>query len=77
MCSTLCKVRSEAVSPDVFHLVLVWQRWHGTLWILFAELFIEKDKVCESTTDFHGMILEGCKISLLNKSQSRLASLDI
>ena len=54
----VCEGWAEAVTPDVFHLVLVWQRGNSTLWILLAEFFVEKDEIGEASTDFDERLLE-------------------
>lgn len=52
------KCWTEAVTSDVFHLVLVWEWGNRTLRILLRELFVEKDKVGESTTGLYERLLE-------------------
>lgn len=45
------EVVAEAVAGDVHHRVLVWEGWHGALWVFIAEGFVEKDKVCEAAAN--------------------------
>lgn len=64
MGSSLCKVRAEAVSTHILHLVLVGQRRDGALRVLFGELFPEEDKVCEAATYGEFGFLEGLEVGL-------------
>jgi len=50
----ISEIGPEAVAADVFHLVLVWKRRNGALWVFAAEVFVEEDEVSEATADFDG-----------------------
>lgn len=52
--SSLGEVRTEAVTSDVFHFVLVGQWGDGALWILERELFIKEDEIGKATADVGG-----------------------
>ena len=56
---------AEAITSDIFHFVLVWQRRNGTLWVLLAELLVEEDEVSKPAADFHERFLEGCEVGLV------------
>ena len=62
--SSMGEVGSKAVTTNVFHLVLVWERGNGALGIFSAERFVKEYEVSETATDFDGGFLEGCKIGL-------------
>lgn len=52
--ASLGEIRTEAVTSDVLHLVLVGQRGDGALWVLERQLFVEEDEVGEATADLGG-----------------------
>lgn len=58
------EVRTEAVSTNILHLVLVGQWRDGALWVLFRELFPEEDEVGEAAADGEFGLLEGLVIRL-------------
>lgn len=60
----LGEVRTEAVSTNVLHLVLVGQWRDGALRILFRELFPEEDEVGEAAADGEVRLLEGLIVGL-------------
>lgn len=64
VCAPLGEVRTEAVSTNVLHLVLVGQWRDGALWVFFRELFPEEDEVCKATADGEVRLLEGLIIGL-------------
>lgn len=40
VCSSGRKVAAEAVAADIFHALLIWERWDGRRWIVAHELLI-------------------------------------
>jgi hypothetical protein len=60
----LGEVRTEAVSTDILHLVLVGQWGDGALRVLFRELLPEEDEVGETAADGEVRLLEGLIIGL-------------
>lgn len=58
------EVRTEAVSTNILHLVLVGQRGDGALRVLFCELFPEEDEVGEAAADREIRLLEGLVVGL-------------
>lgn len=58
------EVRTEAVSTNILHLVLVGQWRDGALWVLFRELFPEEDEVGEAAADREIRLLEGLVVGL-------------
>jgi len=62
--TSIGEVGAEAVTADVFHLVLVWKRGDGALWVFAAKVFVEEDEVGEAATDFDGWTRERCKVGL-------------
>lgn len=64
VCAPLGEVRTEAVSTNVLHLMLVGQRGNGALRILFCELFPQEDEVGEAAADGEFGLLEGLVVRL-------------
>lgn len=50
--TSISEVRAEAVTANIFHLVLVWEGGDSALWVFAAEVFIEENKVGKATANF-------------------------
>jgi hypothetical protein len=62
--ATRREVLAEAVSSNIFHLMLVRQRGHSTSWIVFGERLVEEYKICEPATNCDMWFLEGREVGL-------------
>ena len=62
MSAALSEVRTEAVPPDVFHLVFVWKRRDGIMRPLGAEGFVEPYEVGEAPANFHVRFRKGSEV---------------
>ena len=64
MSSSKGKVRPKAVAADVFHFMLVWERWNGALRVFSAKHLVKENEVGETATDFDDGFLERGKVGL-------------
>lgn len=62
--TALGEIRPKAVTADVFHFVFVGEGGNSGSGVIFAEGFVEKDKVGETAADAESGSLEGLEISL-------------
>ena len=62
--SSMCKVRPKAITADVFHFVLVWERGDGALRVFSAEHLVKENEIGETATNFDGACLEGGEVGL-------------
>ena len=69
--AALCEVRSEAITADVFHLMLVRERWDDVGREILAEGFVEKDKIGEAAADAERGLFKRGEIALGKNQQRR------
>lgn len=71
--AALSEIRSKAVAADVFHFMFIGERGDSRGRKIFAEGFVEKDKVGEASPDAESGLLKGLKIGLYSLDQRRFS----
>lgn len=69
-CSTLCKVRTESITPNILHLVFVRERWNSACWVFSKQGFVEVKEISKSATNSKLGFLKRLEVGL-NTSQIR------
>jgi len=62
--AALGEVCTETVAADIFHLVLVGERWNSTCCEFSSQSFVEEDEVGEASADSGDGFGEGGEIGL-------------